>query len=287
VNDYLDMTNAPLSNSEVEALLRGREVHDPDLAELSNFVAALRTSLDRPVAEADVAASRTLLALAARDAHGAPAEVSIAPKAKSVWMRRAAATGVAAVALGFGFAGAAAANSAAPGDALYGLDRALERVGVHNGGLSERLDEANELLAQGDEEGALALVTDALDDEGDAEGRQALLAVAARLGENGSEQSADVHAGVAAMLTWMATTEATGKEYGQGVADLARAIHADQADNPAADPSAKPDVTGAPSDPGANADGGEKPDDAGKPADPGSDGKGKPTSTPEPKGGKP
>ena len=286
MNDYLGMTHAPLSNSEVEALLRGREVHDPDLAELSQVVAALRTSLDRPVAEANVAAASTRLALAVRDAEGASPEVAIAAKPKNVWMRRAAATGVAAVALGFGFAGAAAANSAAPGDSLYGLDRALERVGVHNGGLSERLDEANELLEEGDEEGALDLVTDALDDEGDAEGKQALLDVAARLLENGSEQSADVHAGVAAMLTWKATTEATGKEYGQGVADLARRIHAEQGDNPAAKPSAKPDVAGAPDDPGANANDGEKPDDAGKPADPGS-GKGKPTSTPQPKGGKP
>jgi hypothetical protein len=34
---------------------------------------------------------------------------------------------------------AVAANRAAPGDALYGIDRALEKIGIGAGGAQERL----------------------------------------------------------------------------------------------------------------------------------------------------
>jgi hypothetical protein len=51
--------------------------------------------------------------------------------------------------LGSGAGVAIAADGAAPGDALYGLDRALERVAIGDGGAAERLQEAADLVRAG------------------------------------------------------------------------------------------------------------------------------------------
>lgn len=62
---------------------------------------------------------------------------------------------------------AAAAQNAAPGDALYGVDRAYERiaafVGISNPRAEERLQEANVLAERGDASAALAAASAALD----------------------------------------------------------------------------------------------------------------------------
>ncbi len=66
-------------------------------------------------------------------------------------LRRRVAIAVAAAALlVVGTAGlAVAADGAAPGDALYGVDRALEKVGLGSGGATERLEEASSLVERG------------------------------------------------------------------------------------------------------------------------------------------
>lgn len=62
---------------------------------------------------------------------------------------------------------AAAAQNAAPGDVLYGVDRAYERiaafVGISNSRAEERLQEANDLAERGDASAALAAASAALD----------------------------------------------------------------------------------------------------------------------------
>lgn len=62
---------------------------------------------------------------------------------------------------------AAASQNAAPGDALYGVDRAYERiaefVGISNPRTEERLQEANELANRGDASAALAAASAALE----------------------------------------------------------------------------------------------------------------------------
>jgi len=137
-----------------------------------------------------------------------------------------------------GFTGVAyGANDAVPGDALYGFDRALERAGIGDGGLKERLAEAGDLMEQGRvDEGlkhaaeAVADEQEELDEDDDGEltdeervGRQeALLAAAEAVLANGSEKSLEVRTRVAEKLRWMATTELTGKEFGQAVSALAR-----------------------------------------------------------------
>lgn len=109
---------------------------------------------------------------------------------------------------------------------------------------------------------------------------------------NGSEQSLEVRTAVAEMLQWMSTTDAEGREFGQGVAERARAIggnpHGDDAevgdktaegdleatDSDEADaPGNRPEKAGPPEGRGPSADkddkrggkDGGRPDDAGPP----------------------
>ena len=139
-----------------------------------------------------------------------------------------AVVGSAVVAVG-SFSGVAyASNGAAPGDALYGLDCALEAVGFGDGGLEERIDEACKMSENGDVDEALKHVAEAVQEqEGsdeDGEAAAALLAAADAVLAEGSEQSLEVRTKVAEMLRWMATTEAEEKDFGQGVAERARGI---------------------------------------------------------------
>jgi hypothetical protein len=138
------------------------------------------------------------------------------------------------------FAGVAyAADDAAPGDTLYGLDCSLEDIGIGDGGLQERLTEASELVEDGQVQEGLELAAGALaeeeqdeDDDGQLEDgtsrSEALLAAAEAVLSSGSEQSLEVRTRVAEKLRFMATTELTGKEFGQAVSDLARGISSEE-----------------------------------------------------------
>ena len=87
---------------------------------------------------------------------------------------------------------AAAANPSVPGDALYGVDRAYERIGalLGAGGFElERLDEAAAVLERGEPSVALGLVEEALsaaDGTADAEAARNL---ADRLSNSGAVSS--------------------------------------------------------------------------------------------------
>ncbi|WP_084075303.1 hypothetical protein [Demequina sp. NBRC 110052] len=110
----------------------------------------------------------------------------------------ASVAGIAALAVG----GAAAADEAKPGDALYEIDRALEAA-------EEALEDMDEL--EGDE----------------AEELSGLLNAAQSVLSNGSEQSLERRTQVAEMLVFMATTDLKGKEFGQAVSQHARGIWVD------------------------------------------------------------
>lgn len=147
-----------------------------------------------------------------------------------------------AIALVLGFAGVAyAADGAVPGDTLYGLDCALENAGIGDGGLEERLGEAGELMDENYVDAGLDHAVEALLEEGDDDGDgdvdyddglgddparcEALLAAAEAVLANGSEQSLETQTRVAEKLVFMATTELTGRDYGQAVSQLARGIY--------------------------------------------------------------
>lgn len=100
-----------------------------------------------------------------------------------------------------GFTGVAvAAQSAAPGDFLYGMDRALESVGIGRGGTPERLDEAATLVRGGETQAGLEHAAAAI---GDAPMAQAaLFEIAARF--DGIEEGDAVRSEVIGLLQFVA-----------------------------------------------------------------------------------
>ncbi|MDN4481300.1 hypothetical protein [Demequina muriae] len=226
-DDHSEMTtDEHFSDRDLNALFSGRAIADARLAELGPVMAALRsTSADAPsddqVAAMAVALSRAVPATT--DGGVARAHARPSPRRGSALSRRLVAIVAGAGLVGVGFAGAAAADGAAPGDTLYGLDRALEAVGINNGGAHERLAEVRVLLETGDVDGALVHAEQATD-ELDPEATEALRAAAESVASAGSDQSREVREQVSAMLMWMSETDLEGREFGQGVAERARAI---------------------------------------------------------------
>lgn len=160
---------------------------------------------------------------------------------------------------------AAASNHAAPGDPLYGIDRALEQINVNHGGFEERLDEANALAGKGRAAEALAHVADALADVGaqnDIETLsttgnldEAIAAITAALEKINANENANENAGnalekVLGMLEYMNTTSDTGSVFGQTVADMAKGLGGEDTGGP---PSSVPPVD-VPVGPGAGGD---------------------------------
>jgi hypothetical protein len=217
---------------EVAELLVGQAAGS-ERDRLQSFITELRAEGCGAIAEPLLSGWAEAAAAAAEGAHrrswwsrkvGAP---------MAVWKRRLVTAASAAVLLVGGFAGLAwAADGSAPGNALYGLDRALEHVGIGQGGAAERLQEIRDLIAGGNIPGGLsqagelvgATPTATPDDASQAV--EALQAAAARVASQGSEASSDVHAQVSTLLTYL--SENIGQVDGKQVSELARGIADDQ-----------------------------------------------------------
>ncbi len=256
--------NAEWTDHDIEALLRGRRPASGDLARLSPVIDKLRARTQGTPDAALVAERAALLAEAVRHpSSDGSRRRSGASRPAAAWRRR---VGFAVIAAGLATAGlagtAAAADGSAPGDPLYGIDRALEKIGIDNGGTHERLQEAEVLANRGEIDAALVHAANALRNGGDASSSAALADAAAVLEANGSENSAAVHARVSEMLGWMSTAEPGSKDFGQQVSDYARQIgkESGSADNPGNSGNA-----GKPDNPGNSGN-------AGKPDNPGNSG---------------
>ena len=170
----------------------------------------------------------------------APAIPSAAPGVMARWRTRlatAAAAGVASVAALGGLA--YAADGAAPGAVLYGIDRAFEAIGIGNGGEHERLEEAVALAEHGDP--ALGL-EHAAGVTGDPEAHAALIQAAERLmvrEQNQVGEQTQARLQVAELLQYMAQN--AGDVDGPTVAGLARSIGGDPVGPPDDVPSGPPD----------------------------------------------
>ncbi len=112
-----------------------------------------------------------------------------------------------------------AANGASPGDFLYGLDRALERVGIGNGGASERIAEAISLVSSGDPAHGLEHAARVVPDEAAGKALQDA-AVTVPASEDFQEQVFEED--VLALLTYL--KENVGSIDGATVAEYAREI---------------------------------------------------------------
>lgn len=223
-----EMFNRGYTERDIDVLLSGGVPNDPGLARLTPVVDRLKAHI--PL-DFDSTRMATFTAQAVKTV---PKSILVVPTSvarPTGFSRRLAFAprfvgALAAIALLVGMSGiAVASNEAAPGDTLYGLDRALERVGVGVGGAEERLAEATVLIGQGRAADALDHAVEAIDVANEV-ASVALQEAAERVGGMSSENgnAADVQANVAAMLDWMTTTKATGSDFDQGVAERARQI---------------------------------------------------------------
>ncbi|MFZ0013024.1 MAG: hypothetical protein WAL25_02805 [Acidimicrobiia bacterium] len=225
-DDYTDeMFTKRLSDVEVEAVLSGGQTDDPILSEVARALAALDPARFDTSSDSSVAEIAARAAAVARS--GEPAKLAATARHRrglSLTPRLATAAVAAILIIGLGGV-AAASNTAVPGDPLYGVDRALETIGIGDGATEERLSEASTLTARGQTTEALDLLAETLGSNSE-QASDALLRAAARLHESGpgSENSNEVRSNLADMLEWMATTDFTGQDFGRGVAERAREI---------------------------------------------------------------
>ena len=270
-SDYIDeMFNATISDREIESLLTGSPAQNEGLSDLVEFVEMLRAH--ERLAPSEAAVERFATAAAAQVRAAQPPTAAPGPSRdrlarRPLGLRPQVAAMLTTVLLIAGSTGVAvAADAAAPGDGLYGLDRALESIGVGEGGAGERLDEARVLVTEGQAEIALTHVIEALDaaDENVTQARTAVNAAIEAL-ETAIPEGDDtaIDEGVTALLDYLTENigqgvGADGREFGQGVAELARGITSDDGT----------EVTERANDPAPNS-GGQPEDDSGSGESPG------------------
>ena len=235
-DDYEDeMANNRFSNRDIEHLLSGRVTANAELTSLAPMLHMLREQSIRAVTESEVTAFAPVAAEAARSAisvSSKPGSEAL-PARRGRFLRPRLATALTLVFLLSGLTGVAfAADGAAPGDPLYGLDRALERIGIGSGDVGERIAEAQVLFQQGLISEAMAHTAGALNESsilGDSEAAEALLDASEAVTSTDQGEADAVRAHVAEMLSWMAANASseeplTGSEFGEMVAGFAKGI---------------------------------------------------------------
>ena len=100
-----------------------------------------------------------------------------------------------------------ASDSAVPGDWNYGIDRALEAVGIGAGGAAERLQELAAIRANGHPSGAESAPQTGPTTPPDVGGLENAAATVAEI-IGGSQRASDVRTGVSVLLAYLADTEA-------------------------------------------------------------------------------
>ena len=224
--DYPDeMVNRRLTDAEIEAVFTNSEPSNPELAEIADRFRALRAARATfdPTQHVDEFA-KTAAGLART---GNPVKLAATARLRrgpSLTPRLAAAA-VAAFLL-VGTAGTAvAADSAAPGDFLYGIDRALESVGIGNGGVLERVAEANILTERGKSADALEHLAEHLPPESSS-ASDALFDASERIrsNEKGPEDVIEFRGEVADLLEFLSTYEFRNRDFGQEIAERAKEL---------------------------------------------------------------
>ena len=288
-----EMPTQQLTYIDAESVLTGIEPEDVSLARLNQVLMALhRPSVGVPSEEkmARLAAEASALARATKPALAQPTPERSRVGMAALALRERVAALAAALVVVVGMTGVALASDAAvPGDPLYGLDRALEVVGIGAGGLPERISEAQVLTGSGQVAEAIDHVAQAIaaSTEGQpdenfspeaANATDALRAAAANVQSNDESQSREVRDAVATMLDEMAdfaeNPDFDATEFGRMIAEMARSIGgpdgagANRPDTPG--PGVGPGESsgppqGNPSGPPEGNPGGGPPDGAGRP----------------------
>lgn len=243
-----EMPRRVLTDREIELLLSGRTPQEGDLARFCLVLTALHQPIPSPPADDRVltlAARAAEITLDLRQGQKSSERSEGPSKSRGFTLRRKLAGGLAAAVLLSGMTGVAvAADGAGPGDALFGLDQALEAIGIGDGGPEERLAEARGLLEEGQTSTAIEHMADAVDvgtaqedsfspDSAKASEalRDAAETVRNRLTDSAFE---DVRGAVAAMLSEIAAMleaeEFDGAALGARISAMARALDGDSSD---------------------------------------------------------
>lgn len=240
-----------MMDRDLEALIRGDKPLNADLAPLSSFLDGLeRYGSSTPSREVINAHAETTGAIVrARRASSIQATGQIARTTPLSWRIRlrnrttAIATSVLMVG---GMTGVAwAADHAAPGDFLYGIDRALEVVGIGAGGAEERLAELTSSAQPPSPQ-----------DLGDSPHDPLTEANTAGAHNSTSIGSGTVPAGAAAIHDYLDSTAVTE---GLSVAEIAKLVAARNLEDVG-----KPENAGKPESP-SRSDSAGRPESAGKP----------------------
>jgi hypothetical protein len=223
--DYLyEMDKTRTSDVEIEALLSGSPQLGDELQPLADLFSAIRADAGDDLTDGAVAgyvAAATAASAGAQPASPARNQPLRRPLLGTLRRRAATVTVAATVLLGGTSGLAMAADGAKPGDALYGIDRALEAVGIGAGAQQERLSEAEALIDNGELQQGLQHAAEALenDDSVGPAASQALMDAADRVRAAGADPSAVTREKVAGLLTYLA--ENAGGVDGRQVAELA------------------------------------------------------------------
>jgi hypothetical protein len=243
-----EMPKRVLTGQEIELLLSGEIPQEEDLARFWLVLTSLHHPIPSPPTNERVlalAARAAEISLDARERQEGGEREEGPNRGRGFVLKRKLAGGLAAAVLLSGMTGVAvAADNAIPGDALYGLDRALEAVGIGDGGAEERLAEARSLLENGQTSTAIEHLADAVDvgaaqeDSFSPEAARASDALrgAAETVRNSQADAAseNVREAVAAMLSEIAamleTQQFDGAALGATISEMARALGAGGSD---------------------------------------------------------
>jgi hypothetical protein len=144
-------------DSDVERLLMGQYPEDKRFEVVVPIISTLRGFRTTVPSPDVIAAVASAAAAVVRGDGPAPARRR---SIRSVMVPRLAAATFAVLIVGGVSSMAVAADGSAPGETLYGLDLAMERVGIGAGGVDERLLESALLISTGRSEQAIILLDD-------------------------------------------------------------------------------------------------------------------------------
>jgi hypothetical protein len=218
-------------DQEIEILLTGGVPRDPQLAALAGWVDMMRSL--RPTERADDQVGQLVSEAAfLAGASGPATTLNIVPTRQRRRSFRLAPLGVALT--GFLVVGlssvAVASDMAAPGDALYKVDRLLENLGIGDGGLNERITEAGDLMVHGAPVDALVHLDESLSIVDDLVPEQVSerVLIHLELAENMiSPNAAEAQRRVASIQAFIEANRGSGvgldgEEFGQGMSEQAK-----------------------------------------------------------------
>jgi len=259
-SDYTsDMSRRALSDHDVERLYSGKVPRQSEIDGLARFVDSLR-SLRSTTPRADLQELPAQLADVARHTQPISEVVPRRPFGAQLLPARRFATAAIAVLIPLvGISGIAiAANGSAPGEPLHGVDLFLEKFGIGNGGETERIAEADTLFDSGDPDAAFVLLgeyLEQLDAEGDTEALEKVERHIELATTKSNPNAAAAQEKVARLKAFIEINKGDGvgldgKEFGQGVSEIARS-------------KPEPEESGPPDEAGPKEGKGNAPDHAG------------------------